>query len=66
MNMSDAIICHNPTMNKWLCDNGFKGYNGKGILVTLNVFDFLSDSQCTDKQKDGLHTVLHTPDNLHL
>ena len=51
MNMSDAIICHNPTMNKWLCDNGFKGYNGKGILVTLNVFDFLSDSQCTDKQK---------------
>lgn len=50
MNLSDAIICHNPTMKKWLCNNGFKGYNKKQIIVTLKVFDFLSDAECKNRE----------------
>lgn len=50
MNLSDAIICHNPTMNKWLLNNGYKGYNKKTILEALQAFDFLSESVSPTRQ----------------
>lgn len=50
LNMSDAIICHNPTMCKWLLDNGLEGYGKKKIIEILEVFDFLSESKCIDRQ----------------
>lgn len=60
MNMSDAIICHNPTMKEWLCNNGFRGYNRQKIIVTLNIFDFLSESQCPDrKEKWSSHSITY-------
>ncbi|MCQ2228907.1 MAG: galactofuranosyltransferase [Bacteroidales bacterium] len=37
LNHSDAIIAHNPTMQKWLIDNGCKAN-----VVVLGIFDYLS------------------------
>ncbi len=45
MNMSDAIIAHNPIMCKWLIDNGYVGFNKKNIIESLGIFDFLSESE---------------------
>lgn len=37
---SDCIIAQNPSMYKWLEENGYKGK-----LSTLEIFDYLSDKQ---------------------
>lgn len=37
LNHSDVIIAHNPTMEKWLIDNGCKAK-----VVVLGIFDYLS------------------------
>lgn len=50
MNKSDALIGCNPTICKWLTDNGFVGYNKKKIVEPLNIFDFISASDSTDKR----------------
>lgn len=60
LNKSDAIIGHNPAFCKWLCDNGFVGYNGKKIIEPLRIFDFLSSSQSPDRKKTWpLHRVVY-------
>lgn len=60
LNKSDAIIGHNPAFCKWLCDNGFVGYNGKKIIEPLRIFDFLSSSQSPDRKKTWpLHKVVY-------
>ncbi len=50
LNMSDDLIGCNPTICQWLRDNGFTGYKGKGCLEILQAFDFLSNSECTDRK----------------
>lgn len=46
LNITDSLIGHNPVMCSWLLDNGFAGYTWKKDIVTLQVFDFLSESVC--------------------
>lgn len=50
MNKSDALIGCNPTICKWLTDNGFVGHNKRKIVEPLNIFDFISASESTDKR----------------
>lgn len=60
MNLSDAIICHNPTMCEWLVKNGYKGHNKKGIIETLEIFDFISDSVSPKRQDTWpLHKIVY-------
>lgn len=42
---SDVVIVHNQSMNKWLKENGFEK-----PLVNLELFDYLSESQPTEKK----------------
>lgn len=50
MNQSDAIIAHNDNMADWLQKNGYVGYNKKVIVESLNIFDFLSNSQSSEER----------------
>lgn len=50
LNQSDALICCNPVIENWLKENGYIGYNKKTIVVSLNVFDFLSDSNSPNRK----------------
>ena len=60
MNLSDDLIACNPIICKWLCNNGFVGYKGTGILEPLYVFDFLSNSNNPNKKKTwSLHKIVY-------
>lgn len=54
MNLSDALICCNPTICRWMSANGFVGYSHRGICVSMDVFDFLSPARCVDRKKQGI------------
>lgn len=54
MNLSDALIGCNPTVCRWLADNGYVGHNKRGIIVPMHVFDFMSDAQCVDRRSVGI------------
>lgn len=61
MNQSDAIIAHNSNMVDWLRKKGYIGYNRKGIIEPLNIFDFLSTSQYSTKRNMTwpLHKIVY-------
>jgi len=46
LNHSDAVIAHNPTMQKWLLDNGCKAK-----VVVLGIFDYLSPEPVTSDRE---------------
>lgn len=45
---SDYLIVHNRSMEQWLLDNGYKKPMGR-----LEIFDYLSDTEATEKQLPG-------------
>lgn len=61
MNQSDAIIAHNHNMTDWLRKKGYIGYNKKGIIEPLHIFDFLSTSQYLTKRNETwpLHKIVY-------
>ena len=46
----DKIICHNDYMKKYLIEKGFE----EDKLVSLEIFDYLTDAQMNDQVTDGL------------
>ena len=54
MNLSDALVCCNPTICQWMSANGFVGHNGKGITTSMGVFDFFSKAKCMSRQEQGI------------
>lgn len=46
----DKIICHNDFMKKYLIEKGFE----EDKLVSLEIFDYLTDAQMNDQVTDGL------------
>lgn len=48
LNQSDCIIAHNPSMKKWLEENGVKA-----PVTTLEIFDYLSKSNPTEEAVDS-------------
>lgn len=62
MNLSDAIIAHNYNMVDWLRKKGYIGYNQKGIIEPLHIFDFLSTSQYSATKRSStwpLHKIVY-------
>ena len=43
----DVIICHNEKMKQFLLDNGFQEHQ----IVCLEIFDYLSDAVCRQREK---------------
>ena len=46
----DKIICHNDFMKKYLIEKGFE----EDKLVSLEIFDYLTDAQMNNQVTDGL------------
>lgn len=57
INQSDAIIAHNDNMADWLRKKGYLGHNKKCIIEPLNIFDYLSSTQNSEKR--GITWPLH-------
>ena len=50
LNRTDALISHNSNYSNWIVNNGFVGHNKKSIIISLQVFDFLSDAQSPNRK----------------
>lgn len=60
LNMSDDLIVCNNVVRRWLRDNGFVGYNKKGMIETLQVFDFFSEAKSPErKQTWPMHKIVY-------
>ena len=49
----DKIICHNDYMKKYLIEKGFE----ENKLVSLEIFDYLTDSPMQNQVEEGLAIV---------
>lgn len=60
LNRTDALISHNSNYCNWIVNNGFVGYNKKSIIISLQVFDFLSDAQSPNRKATWpMHKIVY-------
>lgn len=60
LNQTDALISHNPNYCNWIINHGFVGYNNKKILISLDIFDFLSNVKGSNKKEFCFtHTIVY-------